>query len=104
MGNRGTNGTNGNDLNLPLIVPKTGPLTQPIEPITEMGEGTVLDGELVALSDRAGEAGQDFALLGRAVLGGDQLAQRALHYVAFDMLALRGRDLRAAPGRARERS
>jgi len=31
-------GTNGNDLNLPLIVPKTGPpgpLTQPIEPTTE---------------------------------------------------------------------
>jgi len=28
-------GTNGNDLNLPPIIPKTGTLTQPIEPITE---------------------------------------------------------------------
>jgi bifunctional non-homologous end joining protein LigD len=46
----------------------------------------ILDGEVVALND---ESQQDFGLLLRA--------QGRLHYAAFDLLWLNGRDLRGLP-------
>ena len=58
-----------------------------LAPLAGLGAGWVFDGELIALTDRAGSPTQDFAAVGRAVFGGDQEAIARLHYVAFDVLA-----------------
>ena len=64
--------------------------------------GAVLDGELVALGrDEHGEVRHDFGRIG-AVLGASYPHQPgadkpALHFVAFDLLGLEGRDLRDSP-------
>ena len=66
-----------------------------LEPLTAAAPGSVFDGELVALADCGGRIVQDFAAVGRAVLHGDRVAARRLHYVAFDLLELDGRNTRS---------
>jgi bifunctional non-homologous end joining protein LigD len=56
--------------------------------------GTVIDGELVALTERDGRPTQNFAAVCRAVLNRDVEAAGLLHYVAFDLLSRAGTDLR----------
>jgi hypothetical protein len=56
--------------------------------------GTVIDGELVALTERDGRPAQNFAAVCRAVLNRDVQAAGLLHYVAFDLLSRAGIDLR----------
>jgi ATP-dependent DNA ligase len=56
--------------------------------------GTVIDGELVALTERYGRPAQNFAAVCRAVLNGDSQAAGLLQYVAFDLLSRGGADLR----------
>jgi DNA ligase 1 len=56
--------------------------------------GTVIDGELVALTERNGRPAQNFAAVCRAVLNGDSQAAGLLQYVAFDLLSRGGADLR----------
>jgi bifunctional non-homologous end joining protein LigD len=56
--------------------------------------GTVIDGELVALTERNGRPAQNFAAVCRAVLNRDSQATGLLQYVAFDLLARGGVDRR----------
>ena len=81
-------------------------LTDRLDPLMEaFGEvpgGTIFDGELVALGERGGQATQDFAAVSRAVLSGVPEATRRLRFVAFDLLALHGEDLRARPWHERD--
>jgi bifunctional non-homologous end joining protein LigD len=55
---------------------------------------TILDGELIALSEQDGQPVQDFAAVRRAVFNADVPSQRMLRYVAFDVLQLEGQDVR----------
>jgi ATP-dependent DNA ligase len=64
--------------------------------------GSVFDGELVAIAERDGRPVQDFATVARAVLRGDMAAAAHLRFVAFDLLALAGEDLRGRPWRERD--
>jgi ATP-dependent DNA ligase len=64
---------------------------------TEAPRGSVLDGELVVVSERDGRPVQDFAAVCRAVLRGDATAAEDLRFVGFDVLALDGEDLRGRP-------
>jgi hypothetical protein len=64
--------------------------------------GTIYDGELVAIAERAGRPAQDFAAVRRAIFVGDPDAEAGLRFVAFDLLALAGRDLRSLPWRERD--
>jgi ATP-dependent DNA ligase len=65
--------------------------------------GSVFDGELVAIGERAGRPVQDFAAVGRAIFGGAAAAAAArLRFVAFDLLELDGEDLRDQPWRDRD--
>jgi ATP-dependent DNA ligase len=64
--------------------------------------GSVFDGELVAIGERDGRPVQDFAMVARAVLRGDIAAAEHLRFVAFDLLALAGEDLRGRPWRERD--
>jgi ATP-dependent DNA ligase len=63
--------------------------------------GTVIDGELVALTERNGRPAQNFAAVCRAVLNGDSQAAGLLQYVAFDLLSCGGADLRDEAWRER---
>jgi ATP-dependent DNA ligase len=64
--------------------------------------GTTFDGELVAVSERAGQPTQDFAAVTRAVFTGDSGGGDGLRFVAFDLLRVGGRDVRARPWRERD--
>lgn len=64
--------------------------------------GTVLDGELVVISERDGRPAQDFAAVTRAVFTGDPAAAARLTFVAFDVLRHAGEDLRPLPWHARD--
>ena len=68
-----------------------------LEPLAEASRGSVVDGELVALSSRDGRVVQDFAAVCKATLQGDGEAAGKLHFVAFDLVELDGDDLRALP-------
>ena len=59
--------------------------------------GTVVDGELVALSSQDGRAVQDFTAVCRAALQADAVAASKLHLIAFDLLELAGDDIRSLP-------
>jgi hypothetical protein len=63
--------------------------------------GTVIDGELIALTERNGRPAQNFAALCRAVLNRNSQASNLLHYVAVDLLARGGADLRREAWRDR---
>lgn len=65
-----------------------------LAPFADAPDGTVFDGELVALRLVDGMPVQDFVSVGRAALHGDSGAVRQLHYVAFDLLCHGGRDIR----------
>jgi hypothetical protein len=68
----------------------------------ETSAGSVFDGELIAIDERGGRPTQDFAAVGRAVFGGDVAAATRLRFVAFDVLAVAGQDLRDRPWRERD--
>jgi ATP-dependent DNA ligase len=63
----------------------------------EAPAGSIFDGELVVVTERGGRPVQDFAAVSRAVLRGDATATEDLRFVAFDVLALDGEDLRGRP-------
>ncbi|MBV9335638.1 MAG: hypothetical protein JO243_07060 [Solirubrobacterales bacterium] len=73
-----------------------------LAPFTEGAPGTTFDGELVALSERDGKAAQDFAAVARAVFTGQSAATDRLRFVAFDILAVRGEDVRPRPWEDRD--
>jgi ATP-dependent DNA ligase len=56
--------------------------------------GTTFDGELVAVSERDGKPTQGFAAVTRAVFTGRSAATNRLRFVAFDVLAVAGEDVR----------
>jgi hypothetical protein len=64
----------------------TGRLGELIAAFADTPAGSVFDGELVAVSEREGRPIQDFATVGRAVLGGDVAAAKLLRFVGFDLL------------------
>jgi ATP-dependent DNA ligase len=68
----------------------------------EAPAGSVFDGELVVVSDQGGRPVQDFAAVSRAVLRGDSAAAEDLRFVAFDVLALDGEDVRVRSWRERD--
>ena len=80
----------------------TGRLEHLLDPFADTPAGSVFDGELVALSEHGGRPVQDFATVCRAVLRGDVAAARSLRFVAFDLLAFDGRDLRGRAWRERD--
>src|ERR1700729_2370692 len=68
-----------------------------LEPLGDAPRGTVVDGELVALSSQDGRAVQDFTAVCRAALQADAAAVSKLHLVAFDLLELAAEDIRSLP-------
>ena len=80
----------------------TGRLGSLLAPFTEVAPGTTFDGELVAVSERDGKPTQDFAAVTRAVFTGKPGATDRLRFVAFDLLAVRGDDVRARPWEDRD--
>jgi bifunctional non-homologous end joining protein LigD len=68
-----------------------------IAPFTAVAPGTTFDGELVAVSEGDGKPEQDFAAVTRAVFTGRPHATERLRFVAFDLLAADGQDVRARP-------
>ena len=108
-----TNTTNGNITPLPVLVAVDqqgrvrawsrrgtslgGHLGSLLAPLAEPLRGTVVDGELVALSSCDGRAVQDFGAVCRATLHADAVAASKLHLVAFDLLELAGDDVRPLP-------
>ena len=68
-----------------------------LEPFVEAPRGTVIDGELVALSSQDGRTVQDFTAVCRAALQADAMAASKLHLIAFDLLELAGADVRSLP-------
>jgi ATP-dependent DNA ligase len=74
-----------------------GHLDSLLAPLAEGPRGTIVDGELVALSSCDGRAVQDFGAVCRAVLHADAVAASKFHLVAFDLLELAGDDVRSLP-------
>ncbi|MBV8998572.1 MAG: hypothetical protein JO304_05905 [Solirubrobacterales bacterium] len=73
-----------------------------LAPFTEIASGTTFDGELVAVGERDGQPTQDFAAVSRAVFKGNAAATKRLRFVAFDVLAAAGRDVRRRPWEERD--
>ena len=73
-----------------------------LAPFTEVVPGTTFDGELVAVSERDGKPIQDFAAVTRAVFTGRPAATDRLRFVAFDVLAVAGEDVRPRPWEDRD--
>ena len=73
-----------------------------LAPFTDVAPGTTFDGELVAVSERHGKPTQDFAAVTRGVFTGKPAAMDRLRFVAFDLLAAAGDDLRALPWEERD--
>jgi ATP-dependent DNA ligase len=86
------------------LTPRLGSLLAAFETVAP---GTTFDGELVAIGERDGKPTQDFAAVTRAVFTGHTAATDRLRFVAFDLLAVAGEDVRPRPwedrdGRLRE--
>ena len=64
-------------------------------PFADVPSGTIFDGELVVVTERDGRPAQDFAAVTRAVFTGQVAATERLRFVAFDVLAADGEDVRA---------
>jgi bifunctional non-homologous end joining protein LigD len=79
----------------------TGSVGNLLRAFGDVPAGTIVDGELVALTERNGRPAQNFAAVCRAVLGGDSQAAGLLHYVAFDLVSRGGADLRGEAWRDR---
>jgi ATP-dependent DNA ligase len=60
----------------------------------DVASGTTFDGELVVVTERDGKPAQDFAAVTRSVFTGRAHATRRLRFVAFDVLAVGGDDVR----------
>jgi ATP-dependent DNA ligase len=73
-----------------------------LAPFTPVAPGTTFDGELVAVSERDGKPTQDFAAVTRGVFTGKPAAMDRLRFVAFDLLAVAGDDVRACPWEERD--
>jgi len=73
-----------------------------LAPFTEVAPGTMFDGELVVVTEREGRPEQDFAAVTRAVFTGRCAATARLRFVAFDILAVRGEDVRGHPWEDRD--
>jgi DNA ligase-1 len=61
----------------------------------DVASGTTFDGELVVVTERDGKPAQDFAAVTRSVFTGRRHARERLRFVAFDVLAVGGDDVRA---------
>jgi ATP-dependent DNA ligase len=73
-----------------------------LAPLAAVAPGTTVDGELVVVAERGGQPAQDFAAVTRAVFTGRPVATQRLHFVAFDLLAAAGQDLRPRPWEERD--
>jgi ATP-dependent DNA ligase len=73
-----------------------------LAPFTDVAPGTTFDGELVAVSERDGKPTQDFAAVTRGVFTGKPAATDQLRFVAFDLLAAAGGDVRGLPWEERD--
>jgi ATP-dependent DNA ligase len=73
-----------------------------LAPFADAAPGTTFDGELVAVAERNGQPAQDFAAVIRAVFTGQPAATDRLRFVAFDLLAVAGRDVRQRPWKERD--
>jgi bifunctional non-homologous end joining protein LigD len=73
-----------------------------LAPFTGVARGTTFDGELVAVSECDGKPIQDFAAVTRGVFTGKPAAMDRLRFVAFDLLAGGGDDVRALPWEERD--
>ena len=81
------------------LTPRLGPL---LPPFIDVAPGTTFDGELVAVTHRNGRPTLDFAAVTRAVFTGQPSATDRLRFVAFDVLAVAGQDVRARPWEERD--
>ena len=72
-----------------------GPAGIAARPFADVPSGTIFDGELVVVTERDGRPAQDFAAVTRAVFTGQVAATERLRFVAFDVLAADGEDVRA---------
>ena len=113
-----TNTTNGNITPLPVLIEVraggevrgwsrhgtdlTARLGSLLAPFTDVAPGTTFDGELVAVTERDGQPAQDFAAVTRAVFTGRHAATERLRFVAFDVLAVSGQDVRPRPWEERD--
>jgi ATP-dependent DNA ligase len=73
-----------------------------LRPFADVPSGTIFDGELVVVTERDGRPAQDFAAVTRAIFGGQAAATERLRFVAFDVLAVDGEDVRARPWEDRD--
>ena len=73
-----------------------------LAPFSAVMPGTTFDGELVAVSERDGKPTQDFAAVTRGVFTGKPTATDRLRFVAFDLLAVAGDDVRPCPWEERD--
>ena len=73
------------------LTARLGPL---LAAFASVAPGTTFDGELVAVTERDGQPVQDFAAVTRAVLSGHPAMAERLRFVAFDVLAVGGQDVR----------
>jgi ATP-dependent DNA ligase len=73
------------------LTARLGPL---LAPFAEVAPGSTFDGELVVVTERDGKPAQDFAAVTRAVFTGQPAATDRLRFVAFDLLAVEGQDVR----------
>ena len=73
-----------------------------LAPFADVAPGTTFDGELVAVGERDGQPVQDFAAVTRAVFTGRPIAADRLQFVAFDLIAAAGHDLRPRPWEERD--
>ena len=71
-------------------------------PFVDVPPGTTFDGELVAVAERDGQPTQDFAAVVRAVFAGRTDRTDRLRFVAFDVLAVAGQDVRQRPWEERD--
>jgi ATP-dependent DNA ligase len=80
----------------------TGRLGSLLRPFADVPSGTIFDGELVVVTERDGRPAQDFGAVTRAVFTGQAAATERLRFVAFDILAVDGEDVRAGPWEDRD--
>lgn len=73
-----------------------------VAPFAAVASGTTFDGELVAVSERDGKPALDFGAVTSAVFTGQPAAADRLRFVAFDLLAVRGEDVRPLPWEERD--
>jgi hypothetical protein len=73
-----------------------------LAPFVDVAPDTTFDGELVAVAERDGQATQDFAAVIRALFTGRPAGIDRLQFVAFDVLAVAGQDVRQCAWKDRD--